>query len=183
MESGIKLKTGSSANKENSSGGGGNYFVSSRPIIALKFSTHLFSKISISATKILFLQHLNTSLKFNPIKRLLRHFVLAMTHHYGGFMRKIFFIVLFLIFSFFNIMPSVSWACACGCGVFDVGTASMFPSGQGGQFGKNMISWTRPIIGTGPLKLPMTIMLINKSAPVLSIQDFSICLTVTGVFQ
>jgi hypothetical protein len=47
-------------------------------------------------------------------------------------MRKIFFIVLFLTFSFFNLMQSVSWACACGCGVFDVGTSSMFPSGQGG---------------------------------------------------
>ncbi len=31
-------------------------------------------------------------------------------------------------------MQSNSWACACGCGVFDVGTASMFPSGQGGTF-------------------------------------------------
>ena len=23
--------------------------------------------------------------------------------------------------------PAAVWACACGCGVFDVGTASMFP--------------------------------------------------------
>jgi hypothetical protein len=29
--------------------------------------------------------------------------------------------------------PSVGWACACGCGVFDVGTSSMFPEGPGGQ--------------------------------------------------
>ena len=29
--------------------------------------------------------------------------------------------------------PSMSWACACGCGVFDVGGSSMFPSGQGGM--------------------------------------------------
>ena len=49
-------------------------------------------------------------------------------------MRKIFFILLFITFSYFNIMQSVSWACACGCGVFDVGTSSMFPSGQGGTF-------------------------------------------------
>ena len=47
-------------------------------------------------------------------------------------MRKAFFILLFLTFSFFNLMQSVSWACACGCGIFDVGTSSMFPSGQGG---------------------------------------------------
>jgi len=31
------------------------------------------------------------------------------------------------------LMPSVGWACACGCGVFDVGTTSMFPKGQGGM--------------------------------------------------
>ena len=29
--------------------------------------------------------------------------------------------------------PSMSWACACGCGVFDVGGSTMFPSGQGGM--------------------------------------------------
>jgi hypothetical protein len=47
-------------------------------------------------------------------------------------MRKIFFILLFLILSFFSILQTISWACACGCGVFDVGTSSMFPSGTGG---------------------------------------------------
>src|SRR5271154_94625 len=31
------------------------------------------------------------------------------------------------------LAPSVGWACACGCGVFDVGTSSMFPEGQGGM--------------------------------------------------
>ena len=30
-------------------------------------------------------------------------------------------------------MPAVSQACACGCGVFDVGTGAMFPDGAGGQ--------------------------------------------------
>ncbi len=29
--------------------------------------------------------------------------------------------------------PGVVWACACGCGMFDVGTASMFPTGTGGM--------------------------------------------------
>lgn len=47
-------------------------------------------------------------------------------------MRRVFFIISFVIFSFFNIMQSVSWACACGCGIFNVGTSSMFPSGPGG---------------------------------------------------
>lgn len=29
--------------------------------------------------------------------------------------------------------PGHSWGCACGCGVFDVGTSSMLPTGQGGM--------------------------------------------------
>jgi hypothetical protein len=32
------------------------------------------------------------------------------------------------------LVPSSSWACACGCGVFEIGTSSMFPSGSGGMF-------------------------------------------------
>ena len=35
MEAGIVLKAGTSANKENSSGGGTNYFVSAKPVIVL----------------------------------------------------------------------------------------------------------------------------------------------------
>jgi hypothetical protein len=31
------------------------------------------------------------------------------------------------------LAPTAGWACACGCGVFDVGTSSMFPTGQGGM--------------------------------------------------
>ena len=30
------------------------------------------------------------------------------------------------------LTPSASWACACGCGVFDVGTSSLFPGCKGG---------------------------------------------------
>jgi hypothetical protein len=30
------------------------------------------------------------------------------------------------------LVPRFAWACACGCGVFEVGTSSMFPSGAGG---------------------------------------------------
>lgn len=30
-------------------------------------------------------------------------------------------------------MPRIVWACACGCGVFEVGTSSLFPDGPGGQ--------------------------------------------------
>jgi len=31
-----------------------------------------------------------------------------------------------------GLTPSLSWPCACGCGVFEVGTASLFPQGGGG---------------------------------------------------
>jgi hypothetical protein len=31
------------------------------------------------------------------------------------------------------MMPSMGWACACGCGVFDVGGSSMLPNGAGGM--------------------------------------------------
>jgi len=31
------------------------------------------------------------------------------------------------------LTPSVGWACACGCGVFDVATQSMLPQGPGGM--------------------------------------------------
>src|ERR1700690_3509062 len=31
------------------------------------------------------------------------------------------------------LAPGVIHACACGCGVFDVATSSMFPTGQGGM--------------------------------------------------
>jgi hypothetical protein len=39
MEAGISLKAGSSTNKENSSGGGGNYFVSAKPVVALNLQS------------------------------------------------------------------------------------------------------------------------------------------------
>lgn len=31
------------------------------------------------------------------------------------------------------LVPSPAWPCACGCGVFEVGTPSLFPTGAGGQ--------------------------------------------------
>jgi hypothetical protein len=34
--------------------------------------------------------------------------------------------------SFLSLLPQQAFACACGCGVFDVGGSSMMPSGQGG---------------------------------------------------
>ena len=41
------------------------------------------------------------------------------------------FILLLVTICFIGLMQKVSWACACGCGIFDVGTSSMFPSGRG----------------------------------------------------
>jgi hypothetical protein len=32
------------------------------------------------------------------------------------------------------LAPGAAWGCACGCGVFDVGTSSMLPQGPGGMF-------------------------------------------------
>jgi len=34
---------------------------------------------------------------------------------------------------FIGLAPGLVWACACGCGIFEVGTASLFPQGSGGQ--------------------------------------------------
>jgi len=31
------------------------------------------------------------------------------------------------------LMPGAAFGCACGCGIFEVGTSSMFPSGEGGM--------------------------------------------------
>ena len=33
---------------------------------------------------------------------------------------------------FIGLTPSLSWACACGCGVYEVGTAALFPHSGGG---------------------------------------------------
>jgi hypothetical protein len=46
-----------------------------------------------------------------------------------------------------GLTPAVSWACACGCGVFDVGTPSLIPTGSGGtvwfetDFMNQYINW------------------------------------------
>jgi hypothetical protein len=31
-----------------------------------------------------------------------------------------------------GLTPALSWACACGCGIYEVGTPSLFPTGGGG---------------------------------------------------
>lgn len=35
-------------------------------------------------------------------------------------------------FAFSIFLPGLSWACGCGCSLFDVKTSSMFPTGEGG---------------------------------------------------
>jgi hypothetical protein len=35
------------------------------------------------------------------------------------------------------LTPALSFACACGCGVFEVGTAALFPEGAGARSGCN----------------------------------------------
>ena len=45
------------------------------------------------------------------------------------------------------MVPGVVWACACGCGIFDVGTPSLIPQGAGGtvwyefDFSNQYINW------------------------------------------
>jgi len=54
-----------------------------------------------------------------------------------------------------GLTPSLSWACACGCSVFDVGTPSLLPDGPGGtawleyDFANQYINWhhTAPASG------------------------------------
>ncbi|TAK99625.1 MAG: hypothetical protein EPO08_15825 [Rhodospirillaceae bacterium] len=45
---------------------------------------------------------------------------------------RVVFCVLPIAFGVVVLCPEPASACACGCGVFDVGTASMFPTGTGG---------------------------------------------------
>ena len=53
------------------------------------------------------------------------------------------------------LTPSLSWACACGCSIFDVGTPSLIPNGAGGtvwleyDFMNQYINWraTQPSSG------------------------------------
>ena len=46
-----------------------------------------------------------------------------------------------------GLTPGLSWACACGCGVFEVGTPSLIPNGAGGtvwfeyDFMNQYINW------------------------------------------
>jgi len=39
----------------------------------------------------------------------------------------------FAVLMILLLVPRASWACACGCGVFEVGTSSMLPSSAGGM--------------------------------------------------
>ena len=49
------------------------------------------------------------------------------------FISKKCLLLLNLIFATLLILPSSSYGCACGCGLFDVGTNAMFPTGAGGM--------------------------------------------------
>jgi hypothetical protein len=50
----------------------------------------------------------------------------------GARRRRIAVPLLILAVVFLVLTPRLSWACACGCGVFEVGTASLYPHGAGG---------------------------------------------------
>ena len=40
---------------------------------------------------------------------------------------------------FISLMPGITWACACGCSVFDVGTPSLIPKVLAAPSGSNTI--------------------------------------------
>lgn len=54
----------------------------------------------------------------------------------GKTCRRLLAAAVFLI----GLTPSLSWACACGCGVYEVGTASLFPRGAAARRGSSTIS-------------------------------------------
>ena len=48
-------------------------------------------------------------------------------------MHRLSIFTIFIAVSWATLTPALSWACACGCGIFDVGTSSMFPTSAGGM--------------------------------------------------
>ena len=56
---------------------------------------------------------------------------------------------------FIGLTPSLSWACACGCGVYEVGTAALFPTDHGGtvwleyDFQDQYLNWHATQIASG----------------------------------
>jgi hypothetical protein len=54
-----------------------------------------------------------------------------------------------------SLAPGMSWACACGCGVYEVGTASLFPTAGGGtvwleyDFQDQYLNWHATQIASG----------------------------------
>jgi hypothetical protein len=51
----------------------------------------------------------------------------------SGNARKLLFTAVVLTSAFVALLPRMASSCACGCGVFDVGTGSMMPTGTGGS--------------------------------------------------
>ncbi len=48
-------------------------------------------------------------------------------------MKKIVLAKILAVFAIISLIPNIALACACGCGVFDVGTADMLPTQPGGM--------------------------------------------------
>jgi len=48
-------------------------------------------------------------------------------------MKKIFVAKILAVFTLISLIPNIAMACACGCGVFDVGTTDMLPTEPGGM--------------------------------------------------
>ena len=64
----------------------------------------------------------------------MRRNVRSRVHAWGGYIRRewplecLVLVVVVLV----CLMPVITWACACGCDVFEVGTSSLIPRGAGG---------------------------------------------------
>ena len=96
--------------------------------------------------------------------------------------RRLLVAVVFLI----GLTPSLTWACACGCSVFDVGTPSLIPNGAGGtvwfeyDFMNQYINWhaTQPSSGVNNDDKQIKTHFLNVGAQYMFNRNWGMMLTV-----
>ncbi len=92
--------------------------------------------------------------------------------------RKISFAVMAAV-----LTPSVGWACACGCGVFDVGTSSMLPQGPGGMVFAEYDFMDQNMNWSGASPRPRRTMATRRFGPTSPPSVCSTCSTAVGALQ